>query len=93
MNRPPETHPSADSGPLGLDEFADVLNDHPGPFRLHPHQRRFLEMIERGERVIVIPPRRSSGWPAVFTMAEEIIRELRAPWRADAEACENGMGC
>lgn len=63
------------------------------PYVLTDLQRRFLEATERGERMIVIPARRSSGWPEVFRMAEGIIKEARAPWRADAEAAGNGMGC
>lgn len=76
-----------------FDEFAALMNDHPGPFRLHPHQQRFLDMIARGERVIVIPARRSSGWPGVFRIVEEMLRERGRPWFADAQAAENGMGC
>jgi len=62
-------------------------------FTLTAFQREFLERTEGGERVIVIPARRSTGWLEVFRMAEEMVRERTAPWWADAEACENGMGC
>jgi hypothetical protein len=78
----------------GQRERLRELVDHGVPvFKIHPHQQRFLDMIERGERPIMIPARRSSGWPEVFRMAEGLIKEACAPWRRDAEACENGMGC
>lgn len=62
-------------------------------FALTPLQREFIERTRLGERVIVVPGRRSSGWPEVFRIVEGLAKEARAPWRADAAAAENGMGC